>query len=53
MAVEDDDFCEEVQDSGGALTDARLEEERALFIRTSTETEWYGIRKKGSELVQH
>ncbi len=53
MAVEDDDFCEVVQDSGGAQTDARLEEERALFIRTGTETEWYGIRKKGNELVQH
>jgi hypothetical protein len=30
-----------------------LEEEKALFILTGTETEWYGIRKKGSELVQH
>jgi hypothetical protein len=53
MAVEDDDFYEEVQDSGGAQTDAQLGEERALFIRTGAETEWYGIRRKGSELVQH
>jgi len=53
MAVEDDDFCEEVPDSGGAQTDAQLEGEGALFIRTGTETEWHGIKKKGSELVQH
>jgi transposase InsO family protein len=53
MAVEDDDFCEEVQDAGGAQTDAQLGEEKALFIRTGAETEWYGIRRKGSELVQH
>jgi hypothetical protein len=53
MAVEDDDSCEEVQDSGGVLTDALVGEERALFIRTGAETEWYGIRRKGSELVQH
>jgi hypothetical protein len=53
MAVEDDDSCEEVQDSGGVLTDALVGVERALFIRTGAETEWYGIRRKGSELVQH
>jgi hypothetical protein len=53
MAVEDDDFCEEVQDFGGAQTDAQLEGESALFIRTGTKTEWYGIRRKGRELVQH
>jgi hypothetical protein len=52
-AVEDDDFCEEVQDFGGVQTDAQLEGESALFIRTGTETEWYGIRRKGKELVQH
>jgi hypothetical protein len=53
MAVEDDDFCEEVQDFGGAQIDAQLEGEGALFILTGTETEWHGIRKKGNELVQH
>jgi hypothetical protein len=55
--VEDDDFCEEVQDVGCAQTDAQLTEERLLFIRTGTEMEWYGIwygiRRKGKELVQH
>jgi len=53
LAVEDDDFCEEVQDVGSAQTDTQLEEEKLLFVRTGTEMEWYGIRRKDRELVQH
>jgi hypothetical protein len=53
LAVKDDDFYEEVQDVGNAHTDARLEEERLLFVRTGTEMEWFGIRRKDRELVQH
>jgi len=53
LAVEDDDFCEEVQDVGSAQTDTQLEEERLLFVRTGTEMEWYGNRRKDRELVQH
>jgi hypothetical protein len=53
LAVEDDDFCEEVQDVGSAQTDAQMEEEKLLFVRTGTEMEWYGIRRKDRELVQH
>ncbi|CAM6026614.1 unnamed protein product [Sphagnum balticum] len=53
LAVEDDDFCEEVQDVGSAQTDTQLAEERLLFVRTGTEMEWYGIKRKGRELVQH
>jgi hypothetical protein len=36
LAVEDDDFCEEVQDVGSAQTDTQLEEEKLLFVRTGT-----------------
>jgi hypothetical protein len=53
LAVEDDDFCEEVQDVGCAQTDAQREEEKLLFVRTGTEMEWYGIRRKDRELVKH
>jgi hypothetical protein len=53
LAVEDDDFCEEVQDVGSAQTDTQLEEERSLFVRTGTEMEWYGNRRKDRELIQH
>jgi hypothetical protein len=53
LAVEDDDFCEEVQDVGSAQIDTQLAEERLLFVWTGTEMEWYGIRRKGKELVQH
>jgi hypothetical protein len=44
MAVEDDDFCEEVQDLGFAQTGARSEGESALFIRNGTGVEWCGVR---------
>jgi hypothetical protein len=50
--VEDDDFCEEVQDLGIAQSDARLEEEGALFIRNGNGAKWFGIRKSERELVQ-
>ncbi len=53
LAVEDDDFYEEVQDVGSVQTDTQLEEERLLFVRTGTEMEWYGIRRKDRELIQH
>ncbi len=53
LAVEDDDFCEEVQDVGSAQTDTQLEDERLLVVRTGTEMEWYGIRRKDREQVQH
>jgi hypothetical protein len=33
--------------------DAQLEEERLLFVQTGTEMEWFGIRRKDRELVQH
>ncbi len=51
--MEDDDFYEEVQDVGCAQTNAQREEEKLLFVRTGTEMEWYGIRRKDMKLVQH
>jgi len=52
-AMEDDDFCEEIQDIGNAQTDTHLEEGKLLFVQTGTEMEWLGIRRKDRELVQH
>jgi hypothetical protein len=52
-AVEDDDFCEEIQDIGNVQMDTHLEEERFLFIQTGTETEWFRIRRKDRGSVQH
>jgi len=51
--MEDDDFCEEIQDIGNAQTNAHLEEGKLLFVQTGTEMEWIGIRKKDKESVQH
>jgi len=31
-AMEDDDFCEEIQDIGNAQTDTHLEEGKLLFV---------------------
>ncbi|CAM6023554.1 unnamed protein product [Sphagnum balticum] len=52
-AVEDDDFCDEVQDVGNAQTDTHLEEGRLLSVETGTEMEWFGMRRKDRESVQH
>jgi hypothetical protein len=52
-AMEDDDFCEEIQDIGNAQTDTHLEAGKLLFVHTGTEMEWFRIRRKDRELVQH
>jgi hypothetical protein len=52
-AMEDDDFCEEIQDIGNAQTDTHMEKGKLFFIQTGTEMEWLGIRKKDRESVQH
>jgi hypothetical protein len=51
--MEDDDFCEEIQDIGNAQTDTHLEEGKLLFVQIGTEMEWLGIRRKDRESVQH
>jgi hypothetical protein len=52
-AMEDDDFCEEIQDIGNAQIDTHMEKGKLLFIQTGTEMEWLGIRRKDRESVQH
>jgi hypothetical protein len=52
-AMEDDDFCEEIQDIRNAQTDTHMEGGKLLFIQTGTEMEWLGIRRKDRESVQH
>jgi len=51
--MEDDDFCEEIQDIGNAQTNTHLEEGKPLFVQTGTEMEWLGIRRRDRESVQH
>jgi hypothetical protein len=51
--MEDDDFCEEIQDIRNAQTNMHLEEGKLLFVQTGTEMEWFGIRRKDRESVQH
>jgi hypothetical protein len=51
-AMEDDDFCAEIQDIGNAHTNTHLEEGKLLFVQTGTEMEWLGIRRKDRESVQ-
>jgi hypothetical protein len=53
LAVEVDDFCEEVQDVGNAKIDTQSEEERLLVARTGINMEWYGIRRTDMGLVKH
>ncbi len=52
-AMEDDDFCEEIQDIGNAQTDTHLEEGKLFFVQIGTKMEWLGIRRKDRESVQH
>ncbi len=52
-AMDDDDFCEEIQDIEGAQTDTPMEEGEFFFVRSGKETEWIGIMRKNRESVQH
>jgi len=52
-AMDDDDFCEEIQDIGNAQTDTPMEGGELLFVQIGRETKWLGIRKKDRESVQH
>jgi hypothetical protein len=52
-AMDDDDFCEEIQDIGNAQIGIPMEEGELHFVRVGEETEWLGIRRKDRESVQH
>ncbi len=47
--MEDDDFCEKIQDIRNAQTNTHLEEGKLLFVHIGTEMEWLGIRRKDRE----
>jgi hypothetical protein len=51
--MDDDDFSEEIQDIGNTQTDTPMEEGEILFVQTSKETEWLGVRRKDRVFVQH
>jgi hypothetical protein len=53
LATDDDDFNEEIQDIGITLTDTPRGEREILFVQTSKETEWLGVRRKVRECIQH
>jgi len=48
-AMEDDDFCEKIQDIRNAQTNTHLEEGKLLFVHIGIEMEWLGIRRKDRE----
>jgi hypothetical protein len=52
-AMDDDDFCEEIQDIRNAHIDTPVEEGELLFVQIGRETEWLGSRRKDRESVQH
>jgi len=52
-ATDDDDFSEKIQDIGNTLTDTPRGEGETFFVQTSKETEWFGVRRKDRECVQH
>jgi hypothetical protein len=51
--TDDDDFNEEIQDIGNPLTDTPRGEGEALFVQTGKEIEWFGVRRRDRECVQH
>ncbi|CAK9207077.1 unnamed protein product [Sphagnum troendelagicum] len=51
--MDDDDFCEEIQDIKNAHIDTPMEEGELFFVQTGRETKWLGIRRKNRESVQH
>jgi len=52
-AMDDDDFCEEIQDIGNTQADTPVEEGEVLFVQTYKEIEWLDVRRKDKEYVQH
>ncbi len=52
-ARDDDDFCEEIQDIRNAHADTPMGEGEFLLVQTGRETEWFGIRRKDTESIQH
>jgi len=51
-AMDDDDFGGEIQDVGSPPIDTSKREGETLFIQTSKEMEWLGVRRKDRECVQ-
>jgi hypothetical protein len=53
LAVDDDDFGEEIQDMAGAQADVPGEEGELLCVQTGEETKWMGVKRKDRRFVQH
>jgi hypothetical protein len=53
LAVEDEDFGEEIRDIAGAHPDVPEEETELLCIIVGKDTDWMGIRRKDRRYVQH
>jgi hypothetical protein len=52
-AADDDDFSEEIQDIASTRTNASRGDEEFFCVRTGKEKEWFDIRRRDKELVQH
>jgi hypothetical protein len=53
LAVEDEDFGEEIRDITGAHLDAPEEGSELLCAMSGKETKWMGVRRKDRRFVQH
>ncbi len=52
-ATNDDDFSEKIQNIGITLTNTPRGEGETLFVQTGKEIEWFGVRRKVKECIQH
>jgi len=53
LAIEDEDFSEEIRDITGAHPDAPEKGLELLCAMVGKETEWMGVRRKDRRFVQH
>jgi hypothetical protein len=45
VAIDDDDFSEEIQDIGSVKTNTHGTNDQIFFIQTSNGSEWLGFKK--------
>ncbi len=46
LAMDDDDFSEEIQDIGSIQTDTLGAKGEILFVQTGKEIKWFGFRRQ-------
>jgi hypothetical protein len=53
LAMDDNDFSEEIQDIENVQVDKLEAEDKILFIQTTKGLEWFGFRRHVIKLTQH